>query len=275
MAVIRSRPAGAVHSMISRTLRDGRLLFLILTLATMACSRNAPAPPAAVGGTRQVDPQNAGGITGRVAFQGTPPAPNVLRMQTDKSCLIGDSPNPVDNALLVNGSGAVQNAFVYVKAGLDPEYAFQVPAEPAVLDQKGCIYTPRVIGVMTGQPLHVLNSDDTMHNVHALPRQNQEFNHGQRLKGERLNKTFAVPEVMVRFKCDVHGWMAAYVGVMAHPFFAVTDADGWYEIKGLPPGDYTLAIWHEKLGTQEQKISVAAKQTQTADYALSSTIGGH
>jgi plastocyanin len=194
-------------------------------------------------------------------------------MQTDEACLAGDSPNPVNNAILVSASGGVQNAFVYVKAGLDPEYSFKVPAEPAVLDQKGCIYTPRVVGVMTGQPLDVVNSDQTLHNVHALPRENQEFNQGQRLKGERMTKSFSVPEVMVRFKCDVHGWMAAYVGVMAHPFFAVTDADGRYEIKGLPPGEYTLAIWHEKLGTQEQKITVGAKQTQTADYTFGNATG--
>jgi plastocyanin len=254
--------------------RDGSLLVLLLTVVTAACGRNAP-PPAAVGGSKPIDPQTVGGITGRISFQGTPPPPDGVQMHTDKSCLVTDSPNPVDNAVLVGASGGVQNTFVYVKAGLDPEYALNVPNEPAVLDQKGCIYTPRVIGVMTGQPLEVVNSDQTMHNVHALPRENQEFNHGQRIKGERLQKTFTVPEVMVRFKCDVHGWMAAYVGVTSHPFFAVTDADGRYEIKGLPPGDYTLAIWHEKLGTQEQKVTVAAQQTQTVDYTLSNTAGSH
>ena len=259
--------------MISRTMRDGRLLFLFLTVATVACSGNA-APPPPVGGNKPIDPQTVGGIAGRVSFQGTPPAPVALRMQTDKSCVAGDSPNPVDNALLISGSGGVQNTFVYVKAGLDPEYALAVPAEPALLDQKGCIYTPRVVGVMAGQTLEVINSDQTMHNVHALPRENQEFNHGQRLKGERLKKTFTVPEVRVRFKCDVHGWMAAYVGVTAHPFFAVTGDGGSYEIKGLPPGDYTVAIWHEKLGTQEQKITVRAKETTSADYTFTERTSG-
>jgi plastocyanin len=251
----------------SRLLRHGRALLVIAALAA-ACSRTPP-PPAALGGTKPVDPHTTGAIAGRVAFQGTPPAPDVLRMQTDKSCLQGDAPNPVDNALVVGTGGGIQNAFVYVKGGLDPEYSFAVPATPAVLDQKGCIYTPRVIGLMAGQTLEVLNSDDTLHNVHALPRQNREFNHGQRLKGERLTKTFSVPEVMVRFKCDVHGWMAAYVGVMAHPFFAVTDADGRYEIQGLPPGDYTVAIWHEKLGEQEQQITIAPRETRTLDYGMS------
>jgi plastocyanin len=255
----------------SRLRQHGRALLVIAALAA-ACSRTPP-PPAALGGTRPVDSQSTGAITGRIAFQGTPPAPQPLRMQTDKSCLLGDAPNPVDNALLVGAGGGIQNAFVYVKGGLDPEYAFAVPATPVVLDQKGCVYTPRVIGLMAGQTLEVLNSDETMHNVHALPRHNQEFNHGQRLKGQRLTKTFSVPEVMVRFKCDVHGWMAAYVGVMAHPFYAVTDADGRYEIKGLPPGDYTLAIWHEKLGEQEQKIAIAPRETRTVDYSMSVSSG--
>lgn len=259
--------------MMSSSIRHGRVLCLLLTIAAGACSHSSAPLPAAVGGSKQVDPATAGGLTGRVSFEGTPPAPNVLRMQTDKSCLVGDTPNPVDGALMVSAGGGIENAFVYVKSGVDPEYAFKVPAAPAVLDQKGCIYTPRVIGLMTGQPIEVVNSDETMHNVHALPRENEEFNRGQRMKGERLTRTFNVPEVMVRFKCDVHGWMAAYVGVMAHPFFAVTDADGRYEIKGLPPGEYTVAIWHEKLGTQEQKITVGAKETKTADYTFSTASG--
>jgi hypothetical protein len=126
---------------------------------------------------------------------------------------------------------------------------------------------------MTGQPLEVVNSDETMHNVHALPMANQEFNYGQRFKGERLMKSFSVPEVMVRFKCDVHGWMAAYVGVTAHPFFAVSDAEGRFEIKGLPPGTYTVGLWHEKLGTQEQKITIGPKETQTLNYTVSAANG--
>ena len=241
----------------------------VLLLTVGACSRDGAPPPTAVGGTTPVDPATAAVLVGRVSFQGTPPEPERLRMQTDRSCLQGDTPNPVDNAVRVSDSGGLQYAFVYVKDGLDPNYRFSVPAAPAILDQKGCIYTPRVIGVMTGQPLEVVNSDDTLHNVHALPMTNQEFNHAQKLKGERLTKHFSVPEVMVRFKCDVHGWMAAYVGVTAHPYFAVSDADGRFEIKGLPPGTYTVGLWHEKFGTQEQTITIGPKETQTLNYTVS------
>jgi plastocyanin len=251
-------------------------LVSLLLLTAIACSRNGGAapPPVSIGGTKPVDPATAGVLVGRVSFQGTPPAPDRLRMQTDKSCLQGDAPNPVDNAVLVSESGGLQNAFVYVKDGLDAAYSFTVPAAPKILDQKGCIYTPRVVGVMTGQSLEVVNSDETLHNVHALPMANEEFNRGQRLKGERLSKTFSVPEVMVRFKCDVHGWMAAYVGVMAHPFFAVSDADGRFEINGLPPGTYTVGLWHEKFGMQEQKITIGPKDTQTLNYTVSATTTG-
>jgi plastocyanin len=247
-----------------------KVLVPLLLLTVVACSRNGGAPPpSSIGGTKPVDPATVGVLVGRVSFQGTPPEPERLRMQTDRSCLQGDTPNPVGSAVLVGAAGGLQNAFVYVKDGLDPEYSLSVPAAPAILDQKGCIYTPRVIGVMTGQPLEVVNSDETMHNVHALPMANQEFNYGQRFKGERLTKSFSVPEVMVRFKCDVHGWMAAYVGVTAHPFFAVSDAEGRFEIKGLPPGTYTVGLWHEKLGTQEQKITIGPKETQTLNYTVS------
>jgi plastocyanin len=250
-------------------------LVSLLLLTAIACSRNGGAapPPVSIGGTKPVDPATAGVLVGRVSFQGTPPAPDRLRMQTDKSCLQGDAPNPVDNAVLVSESGGLQNAFVYVKDGLDAAYSFTVPAAPKILDQKGCIYTPRVVGVMTGQSLEVVNSDETLHNVHALPMANEEFNRGQRLKGERLTKTFSAPEVMVRFKCDVHGWMAAYVGVVAHPFFAVSDADGRFEINGLPPGAYTVGLWHEKFGVQEQTITIGAKETQTLNYTVRSATG--
>jgi len=138
-----------------------------------------------------------------------------------------------------------------------------VPTTPVVLDQKACHYSPRVVGLRVGQPLEILNSDPTLHNVHAMPMVNQEFNQGQPAQGMRLTKTFTAPEVMVRFVCNVHGWMRAYAGVMANPYFAVTDADGAFKIDGLPPGTYTIGLWHETLGTQEQQVTIAEKQNAT------------
>jgi plastocyanin len=156
-----------------------------------------------------------------------------------------------------------------VKDGLDPEYAFETPTTPVVIDQKGCVYTPRVVGVRVGQPIEVVNSDPTLHNVHALPMVNQEFNQGQPVQYSKLSRTFTAPEVMVRFKCDVHSWMAAWVGVVAHPYFAVTGADGSFQLPNLPPGTYTLEAWHEKLGPKTAKVTVAAGQTQAASFTFS------
>jgi plastocyanin len=232
-------------------------------LGTAAACSSAPPPPPA-GGHKTVDPDTAGSVSGRATFTGSVPTLAPLQMATDKACVAAAGPNPQSDAILVGADGGIKNVFVYVKDGLDPAYSFETPGTPVVLDQKGCIYTPRVIGVRAGQGFEVLNSDDTLHNVHALPLANQEFNTGAR----KVSRTFTVPEVMVRFKCDVHPWMAAYVGVVAHPFFAVTDAAGAFEIKGLPPGTFTLEAWHERFGTKTSTVTIDPKGTQTAAFSF-------
>src|SRR6185503_11174720 len=130
------------------------------------------------------------------------------------ACVAGESPNPQSDAVLVSGDGALQNVFVYIKSGLDPSYSFDAPTSPVVLDQKGCLYRPRVLGVRVNQAVTISNDDATFHDVHALPKTNLEFNQGLANRNDRMSKVFTAPEVMVRFKCDVHGWMAAYVGVV-------------------------------------------------------------
>jgi plastocyanin len=125
-----------------------------------------------------------------------------------------------------------------------------------------------VLGIRVGQTIEIVNSDPTLHNVHAVPISNQEFNKGQPFQGMRERQVFTVPEVMVRFMCNVHGWMAAYVGVVAHPFFAVTDDAGKFELKGLPPGTYTIEAWHEKFGRQTGKVTVGERQAQTAAFTF-------
>lgn len=234
-----------------------------------ACGSKPAAPAApATGAGKTVDAATAGSITGRVVFEGTPPAPEPIRMSSDKNCLTNAGPNPQSDAVLVAADGSLKNAFVWVKDGLDAAYTFDTPTTPVVLTQHGCHYTPRVLGLRVGQPIEVLNDDPTLHNVHALPMANQEFNQGQPVQGMRLTRTFSVPEVMIRFKCDVHGWMAAWVGVVAHPYFAVTDETGGFEIKNLPPGTYTIEAWHEKFGTRTAQITVADHQAQTASFTF-------
>jgi len=238
---------------------------------TAACGSQPASAPVPTGGGKKVDAATAGAITGRVAFEGTPPARDVIRMGVDQECVKGSGPNPQSDAVLVGPTGGVQNVFVYVKDGLDPAYSFDAPTASIPLDQKGCHYSPRVFGVRAGQPIELTNSDATLHNVHALPMSNQEFNTGAPVQGWRMTHVFTVPEVMVRFKCDVHGWMAAYVGVMTHPFFAVTNADGAFELKGLPPGTYTIAAWHEKFGTKTQQVTIGEHQTQTVSLSFAAT----
>jgi plastocyanin len=233
---------------------------------TAACgSKQAQAPPAA-GGGKKVDTATAGSVSGKVVFNGTPPPVEMIRMNTDPKCTESGASSPSE-AAIVGSTAGIANVFVYVKDGLDPSYSFDVPTTAVVLDQKGCKYTPHVAGVRVGQPINIVNSDDTLHNVHAMPMTNQEFNQGQPLKGLLMTKTFTAPEVMVRFVCNVHGWMRAWIGVMAHPYFAVTDADGAFKIPNLPPGTYTIGLWHETFGAQEQKVTIAEKQDATLSLA--------
>lgn len=236
-------------------------------LLVAACSSPAP-PPAPAGGGKTVDAATAGSITGHVKFEGTPPPAETLRMATDQKCVQGAGPNPQSDAVLVAADGSLKNVFVHVKDGLDPAYSFAVPTEAVVLDQKGCIYTPRVIGVRVGQTLEIVNSDPTLHNVHAVPLQNQEFNKGQPFQGMRERQVFTVPEVMVRFMCNVHGWMAAHVGVVAHPFFAVTNETGKFELKGIPPGTYTIEAWHEKFGRQTERVTITERGSQAVTFTF-------
>jgi plastocyanin len=168
--------------------------------------------------------------------------------------------------IVVGAGNGLANVFVYVKEGVSGTYP--APATPVVLDQKGCAYRPHVFGVMTGQPIDILNSDDTLHNVHAIPEVNKAFNQGMPVPGSKVSKSFTKPEVMVRIKCDVHGWMSSWAGVLPHPFFAVSGEDGSFTIKGLPAGTYVIEAWHEKLGTQTQKVTVGENEAKSAAFAF-------
>ena len=210
--------------------------------------------------TNPVDPATAGNIGGRVVLMGTAPKAAAIRMDSDPNCA-QQGATAVDEAIVVGDGGGLQNVFVYVKDGLG-SLRFPVPSTPALLDQKGCRYTPHVLGAQVGQTVEIVNSDPTLHNVHAVPAANTEFNTGQPITGMKHTHRFTSREIMVPFKCDVHPWMHAYIGVLDHPYFGVTGPDGTFSLKGLPPGTYTIEAWHEKLGTMTQSVTIGEKESK-------------
>ncbi len=186
-----------------------------------------------------------------------------LDMTQDPGC----PPQAQPSEAVVAKSGKLANVFVYVKEGL-PQGRFPAPGEAAVLDQKGCRYIPHVMGLMAGQPLKILNTDTADHNIHSMPSQNPQWNESQMPTDPPIIKTFARPEMMIPLQCNQHPWMRAYVNVMSHPYFVVSAADGSFQIKNLPPGEYTLVAVHEKLGEQTVKVRVRAKETARADFVF-------
>ena len=224
---------------------------------TMAEKEAAPAPAAT-----PIDPATVGTVEGTVKFDGTAPKPSKIDMSQDPAC---KGTNEAEN-IVVSG-GDLANVFVYVKDGLGNR-TFDVPKEAAVLDQSGCKYHPHVLGVMAGQTVDIKNDDMTTHNIHPTPKDNREWNESQPPASPAIEKNFAREEIMLPVKCNQHPWMKMYINVVKNPFFAVTDKSGKYEIKGLPPGDYTIAFVQEKLGEQDQKVTVGPKETKTVDQSF-------
>jgi hypothetical protein len=227
----------------------------------------APAAPAA-DAKPAPDLSQAGSVAGKVSFGGATPKNARIRMDADPVCVKEHSGVVRSQDVLIGDDGALINAFVWVKTGLE-QYGFETPAEPVTLDQKGCIYTPHVLGIQTRQKLKVLNSDGTTHNVHPLPKNNREWNQSQRANGKPLIRSFPRAEVMIPVKCNVHPWMKSYIGVVPHPYYAVTGSDGAFEIKNLPPGDYVIEAWHEKFGVQEQQVTVQATEAKEVSFEFS------
>src|SRR4051794_3634045 len=228
-----------------------------------------PGSPAGAASGQKVDPATAGDVKGTVALEGMAPANAPIKMNADPVCVREAKGAQAQETFTVGSDGkSLANVFVYVKDGLGNNYVFDTPTESAKIDQKECRYHPHVFGMRVGQPLEIINSDPTLHNIHALPKSNSEFNNGQPIQGMKMTHTFDKPEVMVPFKCDVHGWMNAYVGVLPHPYFAVTKDDGKFELKDLPPGTYTIEAWHEKLGPMTQSVTLGQKETKDVTFSF-------
>jgi len=200
----------------------------------------------------------AGDVKGKITFDGKAPKMKPLRMDADPVCVANSDIKPRKEWLILDENNGVKNVLVFVKESKSGSLAdnYDTPKEAAVIDQKGCVYVPHVLGVMVGQQLDILNSDGTLHNIHALPKVNKEFNKAMPRSKKQMSVTFDKVEAPFKVKCDVHPWMGAFLGVFDHPYFAVTDDSGSFTISNLPPGKYVVEAWHEKLGSQTVDLTV-------------------
>ena len=211
--------------------------------------------------------EDRGVIKGTVKWRAEQkPRREPVQMNSDPSCALMRRHQPLfSERLVVNANDTVKNVFVYVKGGLPQQRKWAVPRTAAVLDQRGCRYEPHVFGIMAGQKLIIRNSDRTLHNINCNPKHNEGFNKAQPMPGLKYEHVFHHPEFMIQLKCNVHPWMTAYCAVMEHPFFDVTNNKGRFEIKGLPPGEYVLATWHEDERLKPQEIKVVLDADETKD----------
>lgn len=216
-----------------------------------------------------VDQATAGTISGRVLFNGEAPAMPVIDFSSNPQCERQHHAPQKAETVVVNANKTLRNVFVRIKDGL-PRGRWTPPAEPARLDQRGCVYEPHVLGIMEGQQLEILNNDPVNHNVHAESEVNPAWNESQPPRAEHKFKRFDAEEVLFPVTCSVHPWMRSYIGVSAHPFFAVTGEDGSFTLKGVPPGTYTIEAVHEKYGRKEGKVTVAPNGNAGLDFAYGS-----
>ena len=244
-----------------------------LTLAALpvgiACggSGSETAKPAAAPKSEAAAPAAAGSasLSGKVAFEGTPPKAEKVKLNADPKCAAMHKEGLERVAVKVT-NGGVADVLVYVKSGVKGTYP--VPTDPVLLDQQGCDYHPHMLVLRAGQPLKIRNSDDTLHNIHPRPTLNEEFNIGQARQGMEKEKNLGKPEVMIPVGCDVHPWMRAYISVLDNPFFAVTKEDGTFEIKGLPAGEYEVEAFHGKLKSQAQKVTVKDGEAKSLSFTF-------
>jgi len=251
-----------------RSIRTLYPVLLALPAGLTSGCHTAPPPPAATTQPTvqyfKIDPATAGTIHGTIHFTGRKPVAKLIDMSEDPACVAAYKGKAHDESLIVGPHGVVVNAFVYVEKGLEGK-VFEAPSTPVVINQQGCWFRPRVLGLEVGQPLEVVNSDPVTHNIHPMPAMNHEWNHSMGPGDEPITRKFAKPEIMIPVKCNIHSWMHAFIGVVDNPYFSTTGEDGTFTLPNLPPGTYTVAVWQEKLGIIGQQITVTAGHDSAAD----------
>lgn len=202
-----------------------------------------------------VDPATAATVTGTVKYTGAKPKPKLIDMSSDPTCVAAHKGKPYDESLVVGSKGGLGNAFVFIEKGLEGKH-FATPTTGVTIDQAGCWFRPRVLGLQTGQTLDIVNSDPVTHNIHPIAMVNHEWNHSQGPGDPPMHRTFSKQEIMIPVKCNIHDWMHAFLGVVDHPYFATTGDDGSFTLPNLPPGTYTVTAWHETLGRQSTTVTL-------------------
>jgi plastocyanin len=245
-----------------------------IAVALVSCGKSnestteQPASTATAPTGQPVDAATAGTITGTIKLDGTPPKEPKINMSAEAYC-VTQHPSPVTADDVVTGSGGtLANVVVYIQDDMS-KWAFTAPTSPAEIDQKGCLYNPHIVAMIAGQNLEVVNSDNTTHNIHPVPKDNREWNESQPPGSAPIMKVFARPEDAIPVKCNVHPWMKAYIFVFGNPYFSVTGDDGKFTISNVPPGTYNVGIWQEKYGLKTQSVTVGAKETKTVDASFS------
>lgn len=222
-----------------------------LALATLGATLTAGVPT-----SEPTAEPVAAAVTGKISFEGEKGEAKRLDLSSDPVCVDGNPDGLFDRTLSVSDDGGLADVFIQLTDVPDEKY--KAPKEAVVLDQKGCRYFPFVFGVMPKQDIEILNSDNTLHNVHAVPKKNKEFNNGMPTKGQKIKKKFKKPEDGILIKCDVHPWMKAYAFCVEHPYFATTGRDGSFNLPtdDLPDGEYGVKLWHPRLGEAEGTVTV-------------------
>jgi plastocyanin len=205
-------------------------------------------------------------ISGTVKLAGPQAVATHISMAADPACLKAHPAPVISEEVVTGANGALKNVIVYISDGLGNR-AFDPPKELAVFDQKGCSYSPHILGMRAGQTLRVTNSDPTTHNIHPVPQNNREWNMSQPPLLPPIEQTFAREEI-IPVKCNIHPWMRGYIAVFKHPYFAVTDKNGSFDLKNVPPGEYTIQAWHEKYGVLTQKVNLAPNQSQGVEFVF-------